>query len=346
MATHIVKRGFCPRKKLRINDEHGIILVTFYGILLLMTILLASLYAMSYGEIRASYTDSYITQAFYIAEAGIQQQLASLNSGGTTSMGTVNIGQGSASVTWDNVAKTIVSTGTLSGKDVSSTITVTVHQTNLSVNAIAALHAASNLTTNGNITVDGRDHDSNGNLTGDPGVYGVATTANSYTQSGSSQIGGNGAVPANPYDPVAVQLNALPFPPTPEEILGLQAGTLDAYKTSTPPSPNFSGIVYYTGDTWTPVDFGTFSSGILIVHNADADALMKNVHGNFNGVIITDKLSHLNGDMFVNGAIFVTTEDGNVIGNGSAILNYSSEVLANLTVPIYEITSWQDSHNG
>ncbi len=328
-----------------LRNERGIVLITFYGIFILMQILIASLYSMSYGEMRASYTDAYITQAFYIAEAGIQQQLASLNTGQTQSLGTINIGQGNVNVVWDGQAKTIRAVGTLTGKDVTTTLTVTVRQQNLAVNAIAALHAASNLTTNGNITVDGRNHDPNGNLTGNPGVYGIATTTSTYTQSGSSQIGGNGAAPANPYNPVAVQVNAPPFPPTPEEILGLQPGMLDAYKTSTPPPPNFSGIVYYTGAEWKPVDFGTFSSGILIVHNATSNALMKNVHGKFNGVIITDKLSHLNGDMLVNGAIFVTTEAGNVIGNGSATLNYSSEVLANLSVPIYEITSWQDSHN-
>lgn len=327
------------------GNERGMVLITFYGILMLMTILIASLYAMSYGEIRSSYTDAYITQTFYIAEGGMQQQLAALNKGGTTSVGTVSIGKGDASVAWDSTANTIVSTGTLPNNDITVTIRVTVQKFNLSVDAIAALHAASNLTTNGNITVDGRDHHADGTLTGDTGVYGIATTEPTYTQSGSSQIGGNGAEPDNPYDPVAVKTNADPFPPTPEEILGLEPGMLDAYKTDTIPDPNFTGIVYYTGDLWEPVDFGTFSSGILIVHNAASNALMKNVHGAFNGVIITDKLSHLNGDMIVNGCAFVTTEEGNVIGNGTAILNYSSEVLANLTVPIYQITSWQDSYN-
>ena len=321
------------------------VLITFYGILMLMGILIASLYAMSYGEIRASYTDASITQTFYIAEGGMQQQIASLNKGGTTSIGTVGIGKGNASVAWDSTAKTIVSTGSIPNNNATVTIRVTVQQINLSVDAIAALHAASNLTTNGNITVDGRDHHADGTLTGAAGVYGVATTEPTYTQSGSSQIGGNGAAPANPYNAVAVKTNAPPFPPTPEEILGLEPGMLDAYKTNTIPPPNFTGIVYYTGNLWQPVDFGAFSSGILIVNNAAGNALMKNVHGTFNGVIVTDKLSHLNGDMRVNGCIFVTTEDGNVIGNGTALLNYSSEVLANLTVPIYQVTSWQDSYN-
>lgn len=327
------------------KSEKGIVLIVLYVFVFVLVVLMASLYAMSSGEIHSASSDAYLIQAFYLAEAGIDKQLADLNNGGSTSVGSFALGSGNASVVFDNDGSAIVSTGTVNDFDGSVTITVTVENLSLSVNVDSALRCASNLTTNGSITIDGRDHYANGNLNGDPGVYGIVTTATTYTQSGSSKVGGNGAAPAKPYNPVAVKVHADPFPTTPEEILGLEPGSLDAYKTSTPPGENFSGIVYYTGDAWNPVNFGTFSSGILIVHNADADALMKNVHGNFNGIIITDELEHLNGDMVVNGAILTTSQDGNVIGNGTAIVNYSSEVLANLKVPIYKVTSWKDQYN-
>lgn len=329
----------------RIHSRHGMALIVLSIFTLLLGIFAVSLYAMSYGEIRAAETNAALVQSFYIAEAGVERQLANLNDGDNQSLGTVSIGQGEATVIYVENAGTITSAGSVPNHSASVTVTATVKQKTLAASAEAALKAASNITTNGQITIDGRDHDPNGNLTGAAGIYGVAVTTSTYVQSGSSQVGGNGIAPANPHNPATVLLNASPLPPTPEEFLGLEPGDLDSYKTSTAPAPNFSGIIYFTGDAWQPVDFGTFSSGIVIVHNADGDALMKNIHGSFNGLIITDKLEHLNGDMVVNGAIITTTQDGNVVGNGSAEVNYSSEVLAGLTVPIYEITSWQDNYN-
>lgn len=71
----------------------------------------------------------------------------------------------------------------------------------------------------------------------------------------------------------------------------------------------------------------------MIVHHTNAgDAVMKNVHGSFRGLMLADFVEHLNGDFTMLGALmsFGNQAIGNTFGNGNAHLRLSTQVLTNL----------------
>ncbi len=287
-------------------------------------------------------------QAFYYAEAGIDQKLREIRIGNAGNIPSTAIGAGTFSVTYDSTAKLITSTGVSGG--VSRTITAKVNKTPPS-GLRGVITGNGNMTTSGSVTVDGRDHDLGGSMVG-PGSYGVSTSG-TFTQSGSSEIGGNGAAPDDPAPAGAVQTNGPVTPTTPEEVLGLPAGSLDVYKTTTVPTlPMNNQVVYLTSaggsSTWNAPNFGDAnnpSTGVLIFHNTTGTAEIKNIHGHFRGIIITDKLTHINGSAVVRGAVVVIAANG-TIGNGNALVQYSTLAIAN--APIggqYTIVSWEDSLN-
>jgi hypothetical protein len=198
-----------------------------------------------------------------------------------------------------------------------------------------AVTARTNVQVIGNITVDGRDHDSTGALNGQPGLFGVST-CDALIESGSAQIGGNGQLPLESKDttgklsiiseqkvPVSASLAS------PEAFLGLPAGSLDEYKSTTLTTP-FHGIRYVT-NTIGPIDFGNYSSGILIVHNTFKTAEMHLNQGKFIGLVIVDKMAKINGKAEILGSVVTLGEtDVSTFGNGGANINYSSYVMNNL----------------
>ncbi|NLD94859.1 MAG: hypothetical protein GX639_19565 [Fibrobacter sp.] len=203
-----------------------------------------------------------------------------------------------------------------------------------------AITARTNVQVLGNITVDGRDHDTNGVLTGDPGLYGVST-CDALVQSGNAHIGGYGQEPLRSSDTTGklgtiaeqeVPVNAALA--SPEAFLGLAPGALDEYKSTTLSTP-FHGIRYITGNVG-PVDFGDekkgeYSSGILIVHNYFKTAEMKLNQGKFIGLIIIDKMDNINGVANILGSVVTLGEtEVNTFGSGGATINYSSYVMNNL----------------
>ncbi len=203
-----------------------------------------------------------------------------------------------------------------------------------SVPVRGAVTARTNVEVLGNITIDGRDHDTDGVVIG-PGLFGVST-CDSLVLSGSAQIGGNNTAPVERKDtsgvsnniceqdvPVAASLNS------PEAFLGLPAGALDEYKSSNLTTP-FHGIRYITG-TVGPVDFGNYSSGILIVHNSFKTAEMHLNQGRFIGLVIVDKMAKINGKADILGSVVTLGEtDVSTFGNGGANILYSSYVMNNL----------------
>lgn len=250
---------------------------------------------------------------------------------------------GTAYATGDQV---LIATGTLNTNGVQQTqkvLRATVQSFPLTAPP-AAVAIAGVAQTTGNITVDGRDHNASGTLTGAPGIYGISTSSPSFVQSGSSDVGGNGIPPANPANPVTIQVNAPLLPTTPEGILGLSPGSLDQYKTTTPPSSSFSGVVYLT-TSWVSANLDG-STGILIVHNSTGTTELKNVQGTFKGLIITDDMVHINANAMVIGAVYGLKSGGVTIGNGNADVLYSSSVLAGLPLVNYRISSWEDAQNG
>lgn len=360
-------------------NEKGVVFISFLLFIVLLVVGVGALYAFGFADFRATLKTEAVTQAIYVAEAGIDQKLIELtqrntaNTNGTLNFDTGGNLQGNYQVFYGVVAtdlntgnkavvnpntgeqvavanyadgdEVIISTGILNLNGVEQArrvLRATVRSSQL-IEPRAAVTISGVASTNGTVTVDGREHDSDGNLTGAPGTYGISTASGTFIQGGNSTVGGNGIAPARPANPATYELDAPPLPDTPEQILGVSDGSLDAYKTNTPPSGPFNGIVYLT-TTWEGVNLEG-SSGILICHNEEGDALLKNIHGQFKGLIVTDDIIHINGDSEIIGAVFGLKTGGVTIGNGSGYVKFSSDVLANLPLVRYTVTSWEDHHN-
>ncbi len=346
-------RSISVTKRTDDSQGEGIILVSFLLLLMALVIGVSSFYAFAAADYFASLRNEYNHQAFYAAEAGIDQKIVELSKKNTAAnmSGTLSTGQyqGTYQVTCAPCTgtgnETLTSTGTIAvnGFNYSRTVRVTLKKSSI-FNATSSVAISGVASTSGSVTIDGRDHDTNGNLTGGPGVYGISTSSSTFNQGGSSQVGGNGIAPANPAAPVTYQVNAPAIPATPEGVLGLGAGALDAYKTSTPPATPFTNQIIYLTASWDGVDFNG-SSGILICHNSAGNAFLKNIHGSFKGLIIADDLIHVNGNAELIGAIVGMKTSGVTIGNGSAEVKYSSQVLSALPIVRYTVTSWEDSRN-
>lgn len=182
----------------------------------------------------------------------------------------------------------------------------------------------------GSVVIDGRNHDTFDNLVG-TGVFGVYTSG-IMDLYGRAMIGGNGIAPVTMPNPTVCKENAPEYSyySSPEAFLGLDEGSLDAYKIpasefTTP----FEGVVYVT-DELGPVNFVN-SRGILIVHNQLSDAKLTLISGRFKGLIICDVMHRINGVPVILGA--VVTLSGEItsrFGNGYARIHYSSETLEEL----------------
>ncbi|HEX2956464.1 MAG TPA: hypothetical protein VHO70_06525 [Chitinispirillaceae bacterium] len=191
----------------------------------------------------------------------------------------------------------------------------------------AAYTSRINVSTLGNIAVDGRDYDSvgmYGTLLGTGGVYGVAA-GGSVIAGGSSTIGGTTTAPQGTIIPnVTVKefIDTNGYPQTPGELLGIPQDTLEAHRCTTCPPSDFYGLVY----SETPC---VFAGGILIVHNSSGTASLDNYHGHFKGLVIADQVKHFNGGASVLGAVFMLgkTSGGNCDGNGGSRIRYSSRII-------------------
>lgn len=138
------------------------------------------------------------------------------------------------------------------------------------------------------------------------------------------------------------------YPKTPEEVLGgseygFSPGKLkeiaksgrDGSQYVTNPKDlenrNFSGVTYVELDNkkkWNSVNIS--GSGILIVHNDEGNALLKNLNkGTFKGIIIVDDIQNVHTDIY--GAIFTLTSKskGNILGNGNGQILFSNEAISN-----------------
>ncbi|MDQ7818563.1 MAG: hypothetical protein RDU14_16175 [Melioribacteraceae bacterium] len=226
----------------------------------------------------------------------------------------------------------------------------------------AAISTNNNVQTLGNLVVDGRDHDINGNLIGGQGTYAIWTTG-SYSRSGNSHLGST--VSETDYSLAKVENNnyrlesqSYPggYPTSPDGVLGGAAngftdGTLKALSQSgwngsqyvtNPSSLTFplSGVTYVeltSGGTWNPANIN--GSGILIVHNTSGNAKIKNLNsGTFKGLLIADDIIHIHTNII--GAVVALSpspSDGNCIGNGNGDVLFSraaiNQATTNLKLP-------------
>ncbi len=196
-----------------------------------------------------------------------------------------------------------------------------------------AVTALSGITVKGNIELDGRDHDTSGNLIGN-GIFGLSTCG-LMSLEGSATVGGYGVVPvdknnlATVEDQVAEQNTSVSsIFDSPEAFLGLPDGSLEPFKTSTLTTP-FSSLVYFTQDVG-PVHFGN-SCGILIVHNQNSDAELQITGGLFKGLIICDRMAKISGNAQIIGAVVsLSAAEVSTFGTGTAIIQYSRGVLEKL----------------
>lgn len=211
--------------------------------------------------------------------------------------------------------------------------------------ALAAVQANSAVENSGNMEIDGKDYDINGNpISPAVGVKGVSSKS-TVTASGAGTIGGvdsagNASAPAK--TPVAgtVEQNATwTAPLTPDAALKIDEGTLKKIAQSGVngsqyvTNPNLltlplSGVTYVEADNWQAVNFG-ISSGILIVHNASRNAVLKNTNGGiFKGIMIVDDYVHEHNDML--GCVITLStspSSGNVLGNGSGYIHFSTAAI-------------------
>lgn len=216
----------------------------------------------------------------------------------------------------------------------------------------AAVSTNSPVETLGNLTVDGRNHDVNGNLIASSGLPGIWTTS-TLTQSGNSKIGGTAVItdysPTKPANSNAIAVGqSWPdgYPGTPDSIMGgasngfpegmlkaiAQSGVNGSQYSNTGTSLSYplSGVTYVelaSGGTWQSMDLS--GSGILVVHNSTKNAVLKNLNtGTFKGIIIADDVVHVHNTVI--GAIIGLSpnpSEGNCLGNGSGSILYSQDAV-------------------
>lgn len=210
----------------------------------------------------------------------------------------------------------------------------------------------------GSMIIDGREHDENGNVIPNSGTFGISTMT-TFDRQGNAKAGGTDTgeidyIPSNPADPAIIEEGAIwvgGFPDTPDKVMGGVAagypeGTLKSIAKSgingsqyvTDPSNltfPLRGVTYVEigwWQTWQAINFGN-SSGILVVHNSGTNSKIKNLNsGTFKGLIIADDIDKIHCDII--GAIVVLTDNppsGNVIGNGTGHIKYSSALLGQAT---------------
>lgn len=236
--------------------------------------------------------------------------------------------------------------------------------TRLTAPGLAAVVSNDSVSLTGSITIDGRDHDYSGqNVTG-PGVYGIISNdAMSDPKNGS--VGGNGSAPPSPKGAAADSIKgnypfANGYPSGPDQVLSqsdgstLKEGTLkkaaqdagmyfstqaafDSWLTGKGGKMPDGAIVYLEftpGNGSFDLGSGNSKSSILIIHTETQSGIIKEVHGNFTGLIMADGFVRNNGNSHITGMVQLfsgaASDAGNVFGNGNAEIDFSSAALADL----------------
>ncbi len=220
------------------------------------------------------------------------------------------------------------------------------------VKALVTLNGVNSI--NGNITLDGRDHNPfstavNAGL----GNWGIWSTAATFDRDGSSLVGGTTAgfvdvaPTTDPADTVVIRFNQTypgGYPTSPDSAFGYDEGTLKALAQTgfagsqyvTDPAKlkyPLSGVTYVEMPNTTPQNRWNANkisgTGMLIIHNSAHNANMDNAETDpgFSGIIIGDDITHLHGDIW--GAIMLLSPNpqGNVLGGGNANLLYSRQAI-------------------
>ncbi len=376
------------------GNDNGSSVIFAMVLVFVLTLLGGSVANIVIFESRDSYRQLYLTQAFYVAEAGIARAWQEFNNGATDlgsllkgadgvantaddgllsfgpsvhlGNGTYNVvvadnddGDGNVYQDTDSVIQ-VASTGKIpTAPSIAKTVRVYLKVfPQPTMNLQSAIASVGRVETLGSLTVDGRNRDLNVNIISNSGTLGISTVAPIFQQSGGSKVGGtvNGIdyFPKNnkSVNPAVIQTNASWSFRTPDQVVLFAEGTLKIIAQSgrkgsqyvTDPSKltfPLSGITYVElapGAVWgntAGIDFGS-SSGILVVHNAVTNAIIKNLNtGTFKGVIIADDLVHIH-NLILGGIVTLTPtpSEGNCIGNGTGNVFYSSQAVAAAAVGV------------
>ncbi len=229
----------------------------------------------------------------------------------------------------------------------------------------AAVSASDTIETIGGVVIDGRDHDSNGNLllSSSNGTYGVWTTS-FLNQFSPSQIGGtaNGidyspSFPANPAVALSFQYLSGGFPQSPDSVLGLPEGALKAFaisgKTGSQYVTNLSQLIQpLSGVTYIDVELASIpvisGQGILIIHTTSKNASFKYITGTFKGIIIADNVRMYGTSLCIGSILSIgpnesgqgkvtMTTSADVYYSSAAIYNAMNVVLSGLTLNPYAL---------
>jgi hypothetical protein len=218
-----------------------------------------------------------------------------------------------------------------------------------------AITANANLNkTISDMIIDGRDHDLNGNLIPNNGIYGVSS-GTSFSNLQGAMIGGtvNGVdyPPKFPEDPRVIEQNydwGSTFPNSPDKILGFPEGTLKSIAQSKirgsqyvtdPTKLNFplSGVTYLElSSAEVKLDLGKLeNSGILVVHNSSGSTRVTQLKSQkpFKGLIIGDYMFHLHLDI-LGGLILLSPNlelKSECKGNNDHKIYYSSAAIKEAT---------------
>jgi hypothetical protein len=279
--------------KTSFKNEKGIVLVVALIMLTVLILLGTTAIMTSSSELRISANFKAGTEAFYIADAGLERAKITLNSvsdintllaSGTLSFGSsVSFGGGAYSVVVTNNAgdpggattdtdKLVVatSTGTSAGGG-KRVLQAVFYKPTLNPPGIrGAITANFSVGTLGTMIVDGRDHDMDGNLiSSGNGMFGVSTKGD-VTEGGNSKIGGTTTAgvevaptksgtwgpPATGFASACERNAAWTAPLTPDQALGWPEGTLKRIAQS-----GFGGSQYVTNPANLTIPF----SGVTFV---------------------------------------------------------------------------------
>jgi hypothetical protein len=243
-------------------------------------------------------------------------------------------------------------------------------KSSLRINGLAAVVSNDNVGLTGSIVIDGRDHNYKGDaLTGDPGAFGIISDQPMSDPTNGS-VGGNGNAPPNPKGTAAnsvkgsydfSSLGGYPTGPdgamTSDGTTPLPNGTLkqaatdagmyfnnqsayEAWLTMQGGKIPDGAIVYLEfapGNGQFNLGSGNSKSSILIVHTEAMSGIVKEVHGDFTGLILADGFVRNNGNSHIVGMVQLfsptASSAGNVFGNGNAEIDFSKAALADLPGP-------------
>lgn len=378
------------------SNDRGFALIAVIVVMVVLGLIGAAALTLTAGDQKVTRLFADANQADGAATAGLEHAMAVLQANGafpfTASINgytyTVEKDPDIYDIDGDTVADTVrlASDGTLNDSGNGNPVWILtstaskgsfkavqrmrVSQRIVNIEAPGALTANFNVNLQGNITIDGRNNTINGT------VIDASSTANaSACTDNKPAVMLTDSISQVPAPPTATDLycnsiysSSIPTPcvsrnvgiayVTPEDVLGLQPGDLDALiqdaDTYVPPSDSLSGIVYVDGDYGSGAAGGNnvAGSGILIVHNplydprqhdptdpmfdaviaADAryaPANLGNINGGtFRGVIIADKIDKINGNIdIIGGVVSLTEVDATIVGAGTATIKYSCAAL-------------------